>query len=304
MGPTASGKTDAAMHLADHFSVALVSVDSAMVYRGMDIGSAKPDKATLEKYPHALVDIREPWEVYSAADFAHDAKLAMQQSLDDGHVPLLAGGTMLYFRALNQGLSDMPSADSDTRRKLMAELESSGQEAMHARLASLDPDAARRIHPNDPQRLLRALEVYELTGKPISHWQSSATQGLAGWDILKIALVPEPRALLHERIEKRIAIMLEQGLVDEVRALLSEAQINADLPAMKSVGYRQVMHYLQGEYSAGEMRDRILYATRQLAKRQMTWLRKEDNLHWLDPLVNGANDTICDLVCEFLKKKS
>jgi tRNA dimethylallyltransferase len=284
MGPTASGKTALACELSDRFPLELISVDSALVYRSMDIGTAKPDAATLTRYPHALIDIRDPGQPYSAADFRADALLAMQQISARGGVPLLVGGTGLYFRALQQGLSDLPEADPATRARITAEAEQIGWPALHARLAELDPHAARRIGCNDAQRLQRALEVIELTGRPLTELQRSGATG-AGfpWRVLKLALLPPDRSALHERIAQRFDAMLAAGFLDEVRTLRARGDLHADLPAIRAVGYRQAWEHLDGLTDLAEFRDRGIFATRQLAKRQITWLRSDYAARLFDP---------------------
>ena len=284
MGPTASGKTALACALHDALPCRLISVDSAQIYRGMDIGTAKPTAEELQRWPHRLIDIRDPWEPYSAADFRDDALREMEQAHTEGRLPVLVGGTMLYFRALRQGLAPMPSADAGLRRQLQAALEREGAAALHQRLAAVDPQAAARIHPNDPQRLLRALEVYELTGQPISQWQQQAADPPKGWRFRIAVVSPAERAWLHQRIEQRIEHMLAQGLVEEVARLKADPRMHLELPSMRAVGYRQVWQHLQGELDAREMQQRLLYATRQLAKRQWTWLRKETPDWQFDPM--------------------
>lgn len=283
MGPTASGKTALACALSDRFPVELVSVDSALVYRGLDIGSAKPDAATLARYPHRLIDIRDPAEPYSAADFRGDAVAAMQDITARGKLPLLVGGTGLYFRALQQGLSPLPEANPAIRERLAAEASAEGWPALHARLQRLDPTAAGRIGPNDAQRIQRALEVIELSGRPLSELQRGGSGERFPWRVLKLALVPADRAPLHARIAQRLDAMLEHGFLDEVRALRSRGDLHADLPAIRAVGYRQAWEHLDGQTSAAEYRDRGIFATRQLAKRQITWLRSELDARVIDP---------------------
>ena len=281
MGPTASGKTDLAIALREHLPVELVSVDSAMVYRGMDIGTAKPSSAELARAPHRLIDIRDPTAAYSAADFRADALRAMREISASGQIPLLVGGTMLYFRALQYGLSDLPQADPQIRRRLRQALERDGLAALHARLAAVDPAAARRIHRNDPQRTLRALEVWEATGRPLSALQSMAGQPMP-YQAIKLVRCPPSRAELHARIDRRFLAMLAKGLVEEVEGLVARGDLTPDLPAMRSVGYRQVWGWLRGEFRHAEMVAKGQAATRQLAKRQLTWLRSEQDGHWLD----------------------
>jgi tRNA dimethylallyltransferase len=284
MGPTASGKTDLALTLAEHLPWDIVSVDSAMVYRGMDIGTAKPSRETLARIPHRLVDIVEPSEPYSAARFCEDALREIRRSADRGRVPLLVGGTMLYFRALTDGLSRLPPADAPLREELSAEARRIGWEAMHARLMLIDPEAARRIHPNDPQRIQRALEVHRITGRRLSELQAGAGDGRApeGLRFLRMVVAPGARAELRERIGQRFKAMLEQGFVEEVEALRARGDLGLDLPSMRSVGYRQIWRYLDGEIGREQMIEQAITATRQLAKRQMTWLRSETQAHWLD----------------------
>ena len=283
MGPTASGKTALACGLSERFPLDLVSVDSALVYRGMDIGTAKPDPATLARHPHALVDIRDPGQPYSAADFRADALPVMQRISAQGRVPLLVGGTRLYFRALQQGLSDLPEADPATRARLAAEAQQLGWPALHARLAALDPAAAGRIGCNDVQRLQRALEVIELTGRPLSELQRGGTAARFPWRVLKLALLPTDRRVLHERIARRFDTMLAEGFLDEVRALRARGDLHADLPAIRAVGYRQAWEHLDGLTDPAEFRDRAIYATRQLAKRQITWLRSDTGIRIVEP---------------------
>ena len=283
MGPTASGKTALACELSERFPLNLVSVDSALVYRGMDIGTAKPDAVTLARYPHALVDIRDPAQPYSAADFRADALPVMQQISERSRVPLLVGGTGLYFRALQQGLSDLPEADPAIRARLSAEAEQIGWPAQHARLLELDPVAAARIGCNDAQRLQRALEVIELTGRPLSELQRGGSNAHFPWRVLKLALLPADRSQLHERIAQRFDVMLAAGFLDEVRALRARGDVHAELPAIRAVGYRQAWEHLDGDSTPGEFRDRGIFATRQLAKRQITWLRSDVGARLFDP---------------------
>ncbi len=274
MGPTASGKTGLALALADAFPVDIVSVDSALVYRGMDIGTAKPDPGILARYPHALVDILDPAAAYSAGAFLADAREAMQAAWARGRLPLLAGGTMLYFRALRQGLALLPKADPQFRAEIDAEAARSGWAALHDRLADVDPAAAAAIQPSDPQRIQRALEVWHLTRRPISAIQAEASDGVDA-DYLCLALKPPNRAWLHERIENRFNDMLAMGFLQEVAQLHAREDLSADLPAMRAVGYRQLWSHLDGALTFEEARYRGIVATRQLAKRQMTWLRAE-----------------------------
>lgn len=278
MGPTASGKTTLAVELVKHFPLEIISVDSALVYRGMNIGTAKPDADLLERAPHRLIDIRDPAVAYSAAEFREDALAAMADISAQGRIPLLVGGTFLYFRALETGLSDMPAADPVVRARLEAESEEIGWEGMHARLAAIDPQAAGRIHANDPQRIQRALEVYALTGRPISEFHQQEQAATLPYRVLKLGLIPADRTVLHAQIEQRFGEMLAAGLVDEVRGLFSRGDLTAELPAMRAVGYRQVWALLAGESSYDQMVEQAIVATRQYAKRQLTWLRSETGL--------------------------
>ena len=273
MGPTASGKTAAAVELMQHLPVEIISVDSALVYRDMDIGTAKPDAATLAVAPHHLLDIIDPTEVYSAARFRADALALMADITARGRVPLLVGGTMLYFKALREGLSDLPQADAATRAQIEVEAAQQGWPALHAELAQLDPDTAARLQPTDAQRIQRALEVVRLSGQPMSALLRGKRDAALPYQVQAFALIPPDRAVLHAAIAVRFDAMLAQGLVEEVRSLRDKYPLNADMPAMRCVGYRQVWSYLDGEYGWDEMRDRGIYATRQLAKRQLTWLR-------------------------------
>ncbi len=278
MGPTASGKTDLALAIADEFPCDIISVDSVMVYKGLDIGSAKPDEGTLKKYPHHLVDILTPNQSYSAADFRDDALRLINESHGNNKIPLLVGGTMLYFSTLLRGLSKMPSADSDIRKKISGVADEQGWKFVHAQLAKIDPQAAERIHPNDPQRIQRAMEVYELTGIPISDWHADSVQDEMPFQALKLALIPEDRAQLHLLIEQRFDQMLKSGFLEEAKGLYQQELLHADLPSMRSVGYRQAWKFFSGEYDEVLMREKAIIATRQLAKRQLTWLRGESSL--------------------------
>lgn len=299
MGPTASGKTALALRLAYRFNVALISVDSALVYRGLDIGSAKPDAATRARYPHALIDIRDPREAYSAADFRADALREMAAASAAGKVPLLVGGTGLYFHSLQYGLSALPEADAALRAQLSAEAQARGWSALHARLARLDPVAGERIKPGDAQRIQRALEVIALTGKPLSAQQGGVRERF-GWRVLKLALIPEDRALLHERISQRLDAMFAQGFVDEVRGLRARGDLHPELPAIRAVGYRQVWQHLDGEFDLDECRRRALFATRQLAKRQTTWLRADRDALARDPFDATHGERAMRAVADFL----
>ncbi|MDR7023612.1 tRNA (adenosine(37)-N6)-dimethylallyltransferase MiaA [Pseudomonas peli] len=293
MGPTAAGKTDLAIELARVLPCELVSVDSALIYRDMDIGTAKPDKDTLAEFPHRLIDIRDPAESYSAAEFRADALTAMAEITAHGRIPLLVGGTMLYFKALLEGLADMPSADAALRAEMEARAQAEGWEVLHAELRAVDPESAARIHPNDPQRLIRALEVYRVSGQSMTvHRQRQAAENTAGgasavrqfpYTVAQLAIAPAQRQLLHERIALRFRLMLEQGLVAEVERLRQRSDLHVGLPSIRAVGYRQVWDHLDGKLDAVQMQERGIIATRQLAKRQFTWLRGwQQNVHWLD----------------------
>jgi tRNA dimethylallyltransferase len=300
MGPTAAGKTDLAISLCKRFPCDVISVDSALVYRGMDIGTAKPDPQTLTRTPHRLIDIREPEESYSAGDFVRDAYREMDDIFAAGRIPLLVGGTMMYFRALSEGIAELPSADDALRRAIDAEATERGWPAMHAELEAVDPEAAARIKPNDRQRIQRALEVYRSSGQPLSAWQVSSSPARSDIDYLKVGLNIEPRKWLHERIARRLDLMVAAGFVDEVKRLRQRPGLVADCPAMRSVGYRQFWQFLDGEYSLEEARDRTLFATRQLAKRQITWLRSETEVFLADPLEAGAIDAISTFLAQSL----
>jgi tRNA dimethylallyltransferase len=292
MGPTASGKTDVAISLCKRFPCDIISVDSAMVYRGMDIGTAKPDAETLRRAPHQLIDIRDPEESYSAGDFVRDARAAIDESIANRRIPLLAGGTMMYFRALTEGIADLPAADPAVRRKIDQEAEKNGWPAIYAELEKVDPVVAARLSPNDSQRIQRAVEVFRISGKPLGEWQKEAAKYDAGIDFIKIALRAESRKVLHDRIERRLDEMIANGFEDEVRALRARPRLDKGKSAMRCVGYRQFWAFLDGDYSRQEAKDRALFATRQLAKRQLTWLRSEDSMFEVDPLEAGAIDTI------------
>ena len=282
MGPTASGKTDVALRLAEAFPLEIISVDSAVIYRGLDIGTAKPGSGERARARHHLIDILDPEEPYSAGRFRADALAAMDAIRSRGRVPLLAGGTMLYFRALAEGIGPMPPADAEFRAVLEREAVDRGLAALHAELRAVDPDAANRIHPNDPQRIQRALEVYRITGRPISAFQGERSAEPLADRILQLAVAPRDRERLHTRIADRFDAMLAAGLMDEVAGLRERPALHADLPSMRAVGYRQVWQYLDGELDERGMRERGIIATRQLAKRQLTWLRGMRDVQWFD----------------------
>jgi tRNA dimethylallyltransferase len=285
LGPTACGKSALAMAMAEHAAVEIVSVDSAQVYRGMDIGTAKPAAADRARVAHHLLDIREPDDPYSAADFVRDAARAIGEIRGRGRLPLAVGGTMLYARALRGGLSELPSADAGVRSRIDAQAREQGWPALHAKLREVDPATAARLPPNDSQRIQRALEVFELTGKPLSQLQGTSPG--PGLHLLTIALLPEDRAELHRRIERRFDDMLALGLLDEVRRLMAR-DLDADLPSMRSVGYRQAWRHLSGETTLAQFRAEAIAATRQLAKRQITWLRSMHDAAGIDPF--GADE--------------
>lgn len=298
MGPTASGKSALAMQLAQRLNCEIISVDSAMIYRSMDIGSAKPTTKELALIPHHLINIRSPQENYSAANFCHDANNAIKKIIAKNKIPLLVGGTMLYFKALQQGLSAMPSANQKVRAKIIAQAKKIGWQTLHQQLALIDPAAAQRIHPNDAQRIQRALEVYELTGTPISQLQNRNQKQQSIYNFINIAIAPQDRTILHQHITQRFKQMLAQGLIEEVRALYIRKDITQDLPAIKAVGYRQAWDYLAGKLSFTEMQEKAIAATRQLAKRQLTWLRSWPNIHWFD----SEDPNLIEAICEIINK--
>jgi len=299
MGPTASGKTALAVGLVERFPLEIVSVDSALVYRDMDIGTAKPDAATLAHAPHHLLDIRDPTEAYSAAAFCDDARRLMADIAARGRVPLLVGGTMLYFRALLQGLDDLPRADAALRKELEAEAAARGWPALHAELAAVDPATAARLAPNDSQRIGRALEIFRLTGTPMSALLDRVQSELP-YRVLQLALIPSDRAVLHQRIAARFDAMLAAGLVDEVDTLRRRYALNADLPSMRAVGYRQAWAYLDGDIDLKGLREQGIAATRQLAKRQLTWLRSWPDVVELDCLADDLDLRARNLVARHL----
>jgi tRNA dimethylallyltransferase len=301
MGPTASGKTGLAVELCERFPLEIISVDSALVYRGMDIGTAKPDAETLKKAPHRLIDIRDPSESYSAADFRDDAMREMKSITAAGKVPLLVGGTMLYFRALEHGLSELPAANPEVRKMLERQAADIGWPAMHGILQQKDPQAASRIHPNDSQRIQRALEVISISGQPISKLQEKSAGTALDYRIHKIIISPEPRSVLHERIEQRFDLMMEAGFVDEIKLLYARSDLKADLPSIRAVGYRQAWDWLEGNCTGEQMREKAIAATRQLAKRQLTWLRQESNGVWYDLQTDGAWVKAIKALGEFLE---
>lgn len=301
MGPTASGKTAATIALAQRLPVEIISVDSALVYRGMDIGTAKPDAETLRLAPHHLIDLISPLEQYSAAQFAKDALALMHAATAKGRIPVLVGGTMLYFNALQHGLSDLPEADAAIRAQIEAEAQAVGWPAMHAQLASIDPTVAAKIHTTDSQRIERALEVYRISGKPMSVLRAQSQKISLPFNIVKLALMPSDRSVLHRRIAERFQLMLEQGFVEEVQNLLAKyPQLTAESPSMRCVGYRQTLLYLNDEIDLKTLEQQGVFATRQLAKRQLTWLRgmKDTdvlnflNNYWVDEMISAVQSTV------------
>jgi len=297
MGPTGAGKTDAALALAARLPVEIVSVDSAMVYRGLDIGTAKPDAAARARVPHHLIDIRDPAERYSVAEFVRDATQAISAVAARGRSALLVGGTMLYFRALQSGLAALPAADQGLRAELALRARAEGWPALHAELARVDPAAAARIRPNDAQRIQRALEVYRLTGRPLSEAQRQDLRGAAGGGFLKLVLAPPERATLSARLEARFDAMLAAGLLAEVEALKRRGDLDAELPALRAVGYRQLWAHLEGACDLRTARELAIRATRQLAKRQYTWLKSEPAAEWV--FGEGAVDRLARAIEHF-----
>lgn len=307
MGPTASGKTELALAIGQRYDCEIISVDSSAVYRGMDIGSAKPDAAEQALLPHHLIDIRAPNDAYSAADFRQDALRLIDEIRGRGRIPLLVGGSMMYFKVLLQGIAEMPSADAQVRADIEKQAELHGWASLHAELQAVDPDAAKRIHPNDPQRLQRALEVYRISGVSMTELhrrQERQRPALAG-SVLQLAIAPASRALLHQRIGLRFKKMLAQGFISEVESLIAQ-DVDLDCPAMRAVGYRQVTEYLQDHHDQEQLLELGTIATRQFAKRQMTWLRSWDDLQWFyadeqdyaTGLLNDRNDEKPSIWCQ------
>lgn len=291
MGPTASGKTDLAIALSQQLPIDIISVDSALIYKGMDIGTAKPTKEELNNAPHALIDICDPWDSYSAADFCRDAEAAIDKSHAANRIPLLVGGTMMYFNALIKGMADMPATDDATRKAIEAEAKLKGWPALHQELQQIDPESAEQIHPNHSQRLARAIAVYRISGKTMSSLRkkqederntNNASDFLNKHHVTQLALIPQHRSWLHERIKQRFHHMLDTGFMDEIQRLYRNGNLHLDLPSMRAVGYRQAWQFLDGEYDHDIMIEKGIAATRQLAKRQLTWLRGWENLHLLN----------------------
>lgn len=284
MGPTASGKTDLAVALCRKLPCEIISVDSALVYKDMDIGTAKPEPKVLAGAPHRLISFLDPAQAYCAAAFREDALREMQAITAQGRIPLLVGGTMLYFKALRDGLATLPSADPVLRQQLLADAEQQGWAHLHARLAVVDPEAARRIKASDTQRLQRALEVFLVTGRPLSQWHQEQSREVLPYRVISLALTPADRGVLHERIARRFHLMLDSGFEQEVRRLYQRGDLDLSMPSMRAVGYRQMWLWLAGELSREAMVEKAIVATRQLAKRQLTWLRRWPNINWLDSL--------------------
>ena len=306
LGPTAAGKTDIAIDLIKRFPLEIISVDSAQVYRQMDIGTAKPDAEVLKRAPHALIDVVDPWQSYSVARFLKDADHEIKRIHRQKKIPLLAGGTMLYFRSLWDGLSNLPESDATVRQRWLNYLAEHGQDALYQQLQQVDPIIADKIHSNDPQRIMRALEVHDITGETLSSLQNKRAPEQS-YDFYNLGLFPNDRALLHERIAQRFAIMLEQGFESEVESLMNLSQMNSDLPSMRSVGYRQMCQYLANGCDKQQMTDQSLAATRQLAKRQITWLRGMDSCRMVDPFAESVtlvDDTLARWVASGLENLS
>ena len=297
MGPTASGKTSLAVELVKHLPLEIISVDSAMVYRGMDIGTAKPTREVLDIAPHRLIDICDPADSYSAGRFRRDAMTAIEEIRGNNRIPVLVGGTGLYFRSLEQGFSDLPSTDPALRTRLTQMLRERGSPALHAELNRIDPASARRLHPNDSQRIQRALEVYEITGTALSVLLAEGRLGALPYNVVKLALAPSDRRIIREQARQRFIGMLDDGLVDEVHGFFAREDMHEGLSSMRMVGYRQIWCHLAGRFSYSEMRERAVIATRQLAKRQLTWLRAEENTTWFD----SSRPEIAQEVMEFLR---
>jgi tRNA dimethylallyltransferase len=298
LGPTGCGKSDLAVELAQMLPLEIISVDSAQVFRGMDIGTAKPSSSTRARIPHHLIDIRDPAMGYSVGEFIHDAECAMQDIWSRGRQPLLVGGTMMYFHALTTGIADLPEADSAVRARIDASAATSGWAAVHQQLADVDPQAAARIHINDPQRIQRALEVHRITGQTITELQRRRVSAFADVKVIEFALAPLERGELHTKIEQRFKAMLEAGFVEEVRSLYERGDLSAEHPSMRAVGYRQLWRYLAGLSALNEATEQAIAATRQLAKRQFTWLRRRADARWMDSMRSDVARTIFDALSE------
>lgn len=295
MGPTASGKTDLAIELVQTENCEIISVDSALIYKGMDIGTAKPSSEELAKAPHRLIDILDPKEPYSVAQFRRDVEGEMRDIVEAGKTPLLVGGTMMYYKALIDGISELPESDEQVRQQINKEVEQKGWQALHDELNSFDPISAQRIHPNDPQRLMRAIEVFRISGKSLTALTATKSSSIP-YSIVQVAIAPEQREILHQRIEKRFDLMLDAGFQEEVQMLKSRDDLHLDLPSIRCVGYRQMWQYLDGQVGFDEMRYRGIVATRQLAKRQLTWLRGWPDLHWIDTFDENKINKVKELI--------
>ena len=291
MGPTASGKSQLSMDLAKVLPIEIISVDSALIYKGMDIGTAKPSRQEQETVPHHLINTHDPQESYSASEFVEDVSRLVEQIFSRGKLPVLVGGTMMYYNALQQGMNKLPSAD-ETIRATLQQIWQDSPEKLHQRLEKIDPESALRIHPNDPQRLIRALEVYDISGKTLTELRAEPKAGLTAFKLIKIGLIPEDRAKLHAQIGKRFESMLEAGFLSEVKSLFEQGNLTADTTSMRSVGYRQAWLFLTGEYDYEMFVYKGLVATRQLAKRQLTWLRKEPDLIKIDPYQTTSKERL------------
>jgi tRNA dimethylallyltransferase len=298
MGPTGAGKSDLAVQLAEQLPFEILSVDSALIYRGMDIGTAKPSPAVRARVAHHLIDVRDPIQGYSVGEFIQDAERAMQGIWSRGRQPLLVGGTMMYFHALTEGIADLPEADHRVRAQIDALAAESGWAAVHEQLAQVDPQAAARIHINDPQRIQRALEVHRVTGETITKLQQARVSVFADVNFIEFALAPLERNELHTKIESRFKVMLDAGFVDEVRRLYERGDLSPEHPSMRAVGYRQMWRYLAGECALKEASDQAIAATRQLAKRQLTWLRRRADARWLDSMRPDVARAIFDALSE------
>ena len=301
MGPTASGKTALAMELCDTLPCDIISVDSALIYRDMNIGTAKPNKQELQQYPHRLIDMKDAAETYSVAEFCQDALTEIKNIRDQGRIPLLVGGTMMYFKGLIDGISPLPEADAQIRQQIEQEAQKFGWQYMHEKLLACDPLSGKRIHPNDPQRITRALEVFLLTGNTLSQLTETKGNKLDG-DVLQLAIAPTERRILHDRIELRFKQMLAQGFKEEVKSLMLRDDLHENLPAIRCVGYRQMWQHLKGEFDEDEMLFRGICATRQLAKRQLTWLRKWQDLTWLAMEDNNNLAQVLTMLEQFQEK--
>ena len=299
MGPTASGKTHLAMQLVSHFPMQIINVDSALVYRGMNIGTAKPSRDELTRVPHRLLDICDPSESYSAGRFCKEALHEIETILAHNQIPLLVGGTMLYFRMLQFGVASLPEADPSIRTEIEANAKKQGWQMLHAQLAKVDPPIAKQLHPHDSQRITRALEVYRLTGEPLSKLQTKQLKTESPYEFINLALAPKDRSVLHARIEKRFHLMLKQGFIDEVKKLCTRGDLHANSPSMRTVGYRQIWAYLEGEYDDETMIQKSVAATRQLARRQLIWLRRWPNVQWFDSM----HSDVLNQVIYFLREK-